>query len=64
MSGFAEVLRQVKARAAEFDHVVIEASGVAEPLRVAQMAQSFGFPSDAILVAVDGEQIQRQVAWP
>ncbi|MEB3306360.1 MAG: GTP-binding protein [Cyanobacteriota bacterium] len=62
VSGFAEVLSQVKARAAEFDHVVIEASGVAEPLRVAQMAQSFGFPIDALLVVVDGEQIERQAA--
>ncbi|MFM9071943.1 MAG: CobW family GTP-binding protein [Cyanobium sp.] len=62
VSGFAEVLSQVKARAAEFDHVVIEASGVAEPLRVAQMAQGFGFPIDALLVVVDGERILQQVA--
>jgi G3E family GTPase len=62
VSGFAEVLSQVKARAAEFDHVVIEASGVAEPLRVAQMAQGFGFPIDALLVVVDGERIEAQVA--
>jgi len=62
VSGFAEVLSRVKARAAEFDHVVIEASGVAEPLRVAQMAQGFGFPIDALLVVVDGERIERQAA--
>jgi G3E family GTPase len=62
VSGFAEVLSRVKARAAEFDHVVIEASGVAEPLRVAEMAQAFGFPIDALLVVVDGEQIERQAA--
>lgn len=62
VSGFAEVLSQVKARSAEFDHVVIEASGVAEPLRVAQMAQGFGFPIDALLVVVDGERIERQAA--
>jgi G3E family GTPase len=62
VSGFAEVLSRVKARAADFDHVVIEASGVAEPLRVAQMAQGFGFPIEARLVVVDGEQIERQAA--
>jgi hypothetical protein len=49
VSGFAEVLGRVKARAAEFDHVVIEASGVAEPLRVAEQAEGFGFPIDARL---------------
>lgn len=61
VSGFAEVLTQVKVRAAEFDQVVIEASGVAEPLRVAEMAQGFGFSIDALLVVVDAEQIERQV---
>lgn len=60
VSGFAKVLSEVKARAAAFDHVVIETSGVAEPLRVAQMAQAFGFPIDALLVVVDGERIERQ----
>jgi G3E family GTPase len=60
VSGFAEVLGRLKARAAEFDHGVIEASGVAEPLRVAQLVQAFGFPLDAQLVVVDGEQIARQ----
>jgi G3E family GTPase len=62
VSGFAEVLTQVKARAAEFDQVVIEASGVAEPLRVAELAQGFGFPIDALLVVVDAEQIERQAS--
>ncbi|MEY4352201.1 MAG: hypothetical protein RLZZ609_442 [Cyanobacteriota bacterium] len=62
VSGFADALSRVKARAAEFDHVVIEASGVAEPLRLAQMAQGFGFSIDALLVVVDGEQIERQAA--
>jgi len=62
VSGFAEVLSQVKARAGEFDHVVIEASGVAEPLRVAEQAQGFGFPIDARLVVVDAERIERQAA--
>jgi G3E family GTPase len=60
VSGFAKVLSEVKARAAAFEHVVIETSGVAEPLRVAQMAQAFGFPIDALLVVVDGERIERQ----
>jgi G3E family GTPase len=62
VSGFADALSRVKARAAEFDHVVIEASGVAEPLRLAKMAQGFGFSIDALLVVVDGEQIERQAA--
>ncbi|MCS5691958.1 GTP-binding protein [Cyanobium sp. FGCU-6] len=62
LSGFAEVLSQVKARAAAFDHVVIEASGVAEPLRVAEQVQGFGFTIDARLVVVDGERIERQAA--
>jgi G3E family GTPase len=62
VSGFAEVLTQVKARTEEFDQVVIEASGVAEPLRVAEMAQAFGFVIDALLLVVDAEQIERQVA--
>ena len=62
VSGFAEVLSQVTARAGEFDHVVNEASGVAEPLRVAEQAQGFGFTVAARLVVVDGERIERQAA--
>jgi G3E family GTPase len=62
VSGFAEALSQVKSRAADFDQVVIEASGVAEPVRVAEMAQGFGLPVDGMLVVVDAEQIDRQAA--
>ena len=62
VSGFADALSQVNARATNFDQVVIEASGVAEPLRVAEMAQGFGLPVDGMLVVVDAEQIDRQAA--
>lgn len=44
------------------DQIVIEASGVADPRRIARYAQSMpGLRLDGILVLVDAEQIRRQV---
>lgn len=43
------------------DHVVIEASGVADPWRIARYAQSIpGLHLDGIIVLVDAEMIRRQ----
>jgi G3E family GTPase len=60
--GTAAALARVMARGEAFDHVAIEASGVAEPGRIAQTAEAFGLVVDGIVVVVDAEQVQVQAA--
>ena len=43
-------------------HIVVEASGVANPAKIAQTAQAFGLPLDGVLVVADAEQIRSQGA--
>ncbi|MGI9515867.1 MAG: CobW family GTP-binding protein [Pirellulaceae bacterium] len=62
VNGFAAVIGEICKRAAEFDHMVIEASGVANPARIAQYGQMYELPLDGILLLVDAEQIRTQAA--
>jgi G3E family GTPase len=62
VNGFASAIGALRARAADFDHVVIEASGVADPAKVAQYGQMYELPLDGIVVVVDAEQIETQSA--
>ena len=56
----AATLAMILDRAEDFDHVVIEASGVAEPGKIALNAHGFRLPLDGVLVLVDAEQIRQQ----
>jgi G3E family GTPase len=58
--GFADAVNQVVKRADRFDHIVIEASGVADPAKIAQYGQMYQLPLDGILVVVDAERIRTQ----
>ncbi len=60
--GTGEAIARVLARAADFDHIVIEASGVAEPGKVARNAAAFRLPLDGVIVLADAEQLPDQVA--
>ncbi len=60
VNGFAQAIGQLRARAADFDQVVIEASGVADPAKIAQYGQMYELPLDGILVVVDAEQVRTQ----
>lgn len=60
VNGFAAAIQEVLRREDAFDHLVIEASGVADPVKIAQYGQMYGLPLDSILVMVDAEQIRTQ----
>ena len=58
--GFASTIAAVLARANSLDAIIVEASGVAEPGKIAQYGQMFGLPLDGVLVVVDAEQVRTQ----
>lgn len=60
--GTAQAIARILKRTAEFDHIVIEASGVAEPGKVARNASAFRLPLDGVIVLVDAEQLPNQAA--
>jgi G3E family GTPase len=60
--GTGEAIARILARGAEVDHIVIEASGVAEPGKVARNAAAFRLPLDGVIVLADAEQLPDQVA--
>jgi len=60
--GTAEVIARIIKRSAEFDHIIIEASGVAEPGKVARNAAGFRLPLDGVIVLADAEQLPDQAA--
>lgn len=62
VNGFAAAIAAILARAGDFEHVIIEASGVADPAKIAQYGQMYELPLDGILVLVDAEQIRTQAA--
>lgn len=60
VNGFAAAIGQIRDRADNFDHLVIEASGVADPGKVAQHGQMYQLPLLGILVVADAEQVRKQ----
>jgi G3E family GTPase len=60
--GFASAVGRIRDRAEAFDHMIIEASGVADPGKVAQYGQMYEMPLDGVLVMVDAEQVRNQAA--
>jgi G3E family GTPase len=58
--GFASTIAAILARVDSLDAVIVEASGVAEPGKIAQYGQMFGLPLDGVLVVVDAEQVRTQ----
>ena len=60
VDGFGQAVGQIQRRAADFDHMVIEASGVALPAKIAKYGQMYRLPLDGILVLVDAEPVRNQ----
>ena len=58
--GTAEAIARILQRKDEFDHIVIESSGVAEPGKVARNAAGFRLPLDGVIVLADAEQLPDQ----
>jgi G3E family GTPase len=61
VDGFTVAVERIRQRAEQFDHVVIEASGVADPGRVAQYGLACGLHLDGIIILADAERIKAQV---
>jgi G3E family GTPase len=62
INGFAAAMHQLLDRVEELDHIVIEASGVADPGKVAQQGKIYQLSLQGILVVADAEQIRTQAA--
>jgi G3E family GTPase len=60
INGFASAIGRIRERAGDFDHIVIEASGVADPAKIAQYGQMYELPLDGIIVLADAEQVRSQ----
>ena len=60
VGGFATAIGEIRKRAGDFDHLVIEASGVADPAKIAQYGQMYELPLDGIIVVADAEQVRTQ----
>lgn len=58
--GLTTVLADLKERSESFDHIVIESSGVADPLKIGHTGAAFGFPLVGVIVVVDAEQVRTQ----
>jgi G3E family GTPase len=58
--GFASAINTVLERGDRLDAIIVEASGVAEPGKIARYGQMFGLPLDGVLVVVGAEQIRAQ----
>jgi G3E family GTPase len=62
VSGFAAAIGQIRNQAGDFDHVVIETSGVADPGKIAQYGQMYELPLDGIILVVDAELVRIQAS--
>lgn len=58
--GLVNVLDDLRRRADDIDHVVVEASGVSDPVRVGDHGAPFGFELRGVIVLADAEQIRRR----
>lgn len=62
VDGTTEAIARFLRSAEPFDHIVIEASGVAEPGKVARNTAGFRLPLDGVIVLADAEQLLDQAA--
>lgn len=58
--GLSAALAGLRERSGDFDHIVIEASGVADPLKIGHTGVAFGFPLSGLVVAADAESVRTQ----
>ena len=58
--GLTEAIAALRERTDDFDHIVSEASGVAEPLKIGQIGAAFGFPLVGVAVVLDAELVRTQ----
>lgn len=59
-NGFLAVLTQLRARPDPPEHIIVEASGVADPLKIGQYGHLPGFQLDGVIVLADAETVRRR----
>jgi G3E family GTPase len=59
-NGFALAIESLMRRGQSLDRIIVEASGVAEPGKIAHYGQMYDLPLDGVLVVVDADQIRSQ----
>jgi G3E family GTPase len=60
--GFGTAMLSIRERLAHPDRILIEASGVSDPFKIAQYAHLPGFHLDSVIVLADAEFIQKRAA--
>ncbi len=60
--GFMMALNQVSKRGDQIDHVIVEASGVSDPVKVGQYGAILHLELDGVIVVADAEQIREKAA--
>src|SRR5262249_42558058 len=58
--GFVAALTALRKRAAAFDHVIVEASGVSDPGKSAEYGHTPGFCLDGVIVVADAEMVRKK----
>lgn len=58
--GFIVAIRKLMARDSLPEHIIVEASGVADPYRIAQYGKHPGLRLDGVIVVVDAETIRQK----
>ena len=58
--GFMTALGALRERADQIDHIIVEASGVSDPLKIGRYGTMLHFDLDAVIVLADAEQVREK----
>ena len=60
--GFALALNRLSKRTGQIDHIIVEASGVSDPVKLGQYGAILRLHLDGVIVLVDAEQVREKAA--
>lgn len=60
--GFMQALARLSHRADDIDHVIVEASGVSDPVKIGQYGAILHYALDGVIVLADAEQVRDKAA--
>jgi G3E family GTPase len=60
--GFMQALARLSHRGDEIDHVIVEASGVSDPVKIGQYGAILHYALDGVIVLADAEQVRAKAA--
>jgi G3E family GTPase len=60
--GFMQALARLRDHADRIDHIIVEASGVSDPVKIGQYGAILHYELDGVIVLVDAEQIREKAA--